>query len=228
MLISQVKFINMRTIASYSKHAEVSKQYWLSSHDHKVVITPNSYHHIMIMKLIILHLDAANNPSPMSKGVVEIRINSQPCKGINLTTRHTQAWRAPRVATIHNVTKTLGRVLPHPSVVLHVYTSVDTPWVAWTLSHCTLMKRGKVSSNSSTHEAAQFGDSICPVCISTFQMLVHLDPTDVGLKWHRRGLPPWSSKLTIQTTLNLPIQYSLFSPNCPAQSPIMPTIWSSC
>jgi hypothetical protein len=64
LLISQVKFINMRTFASYSKHAEVSKQYWLSSHDYKVVVTPNSYHHIMIMMLIILRLDAANEPPP--------------------------------------------------------------------------------------------------------------------------------------------------------------------
>jgi hypothetical protein len=73
----------MRMFATYSKHAEVSKQYWLSSHDYKVVITPNSYHHITIMKLIILYLEAANKPSPMSEGVVEIWINSQPCKGIN-------------------------------------------------------------------------------------------------------------------------------------------------
>jgi hypothetical protein len=93
MLISQVKFINMRMFASYSRHAEVSRQYWLSSHDYKVAITPNSYHHIMIMKLIILHLDLENKPSPMSEGVVEIWINSHPCKDISLTTQHTQAQR---------------------------------------------------------------------------------------------------------------------------------------
>jgi uncharacterized protein YxjI len=72
MLISQVKFINMRMFASYSKHVEVSKQYLLSSHDYKVAITPNNYHHIMIMKLIILRLDVVNKPSPMSEGVAEI------------------------------------------------------------------------------------------------------------------------------------------------------------
>jgi hypothetical protein len=93
MLIGQVKFIIMRTFASYSKHVEVSKQYWLSSHDYKVVITSNSYHHIMIMKLIILRLDVANKPSPMPEGVAENQINSQCCKGMNLTTWHTQAQR---------------------------------------------------------------------------------------------------------------------------------------
>jgi hypothetical protein len=54
-------------------------------------------------------------------------------------------------------------------------------------------------------------------------MLVHSDPTDMGLNQHRRGLPPWCTESTIQTTLNLPIQYSPLSPNCPARSPIMPT-----
>jgi hypothetical protein len=62
------------------------------NHDYNVVIDPYSYHH-MIMKLIILRLNTANKPSPMSEGVTEIRINNQPCKGINLTTRHTQAQR---------------------------------------------------------------------------------------------------------------------------------------
>jgi hypothetical protein len=77
----------------------------------------------------------------------------------------------PLVATIHNMTKKLGRVLPHTSAIFHAYASADTPWVAQTLSHYTSVKRGKVSSNSSTHEATQFGDSICPVCISTFKCL---------------------------------------------------------
>jgi hypothetical protein len=102
------------------------------------------------MNLIILRLDSANKPSPMSEGVVEIQIDNQPCKGINLTHSGPEArW----VATIHDVTKKPGQVLPHTSAIFHVYASVDTPCVAWTLSHCTPMKQGKESSNSSTHEA---------------------------------------------------------------------------
>jgi hypothetical protein len=38
------------------------------------------------MKLIIIHLDTVNKLSPISEGVVEIRVNSQPYKGVNLTT----------------------------------------------------------------------------------------------------------------------------------------------
>jgi hypothetical protein len=52
---------------------------------------------------------------------MEIWINSQPCKGIKLTTRHTQARRAQWVATIHDVTKMLGRVLNH---IVHPWSEV--------------------------------------------------------------------------------------------------------
>jgi hypothetical protein len=74
----------MRMFASYSKHAKGIKAILINiSHDYKVVIYPYSYHH-NIMKLIILHLGVANKPSPKSEGVPEIRIDNQPCKGINL------------------------------------------------------------------------------------------------------------------------------------------------
>jgi hypothetical protein len=76
----------------------------------------------------------------MSEGVMEIRINNQPYKGINLTTRHAQARSAPRVATLHDVTKKSGQVLPCPSVIFHAYASADIPWVARTLSHYTSVK----------------------------------------------------------------------------------------
>jgi hypothetical protein len=75
------------------------------------------------------------------------------------------------VATIHDVTKKPGWVLPHPSAVFHAYAPADIPWVAQTLSHYTSVKWGKVSSNSSKYEATQFGDSICLVCVSTFKCL---------------------------------------------------------
>jgi hypothetical protein len=150
------------------------------SHDYKVVVHPYGYHH-NIMKLIILCLDLANKPSPISEGVTEIQINSQPCKGINLTTRHTQARQAPQVATIHDVTKEMSRdhlTLVH---VFHAYASADTPWVAHALSRCTPVRYGRIASVSMAHDTTQFWDSICPVCVSTFQMLVHSEPTNAGL-----------------------------------------------
>jgi hypothetical protein len=60
------------------------------SHDYNVVIDKYSYHHI-IMKLIILRLNTTNKPSPMPEGVTEIRINNQPCKGINKPNNMTHA-----------------------------------------------------------------------------------------------------------------------------------------
>jgi hypothetical protein len=131
---------------------------------------PYRYHH-SIMKLIILCLDSMNKPSPMSVGVTEISINTQPCKGINLTTQQTWATEATRVAIVHDAVKVSGWVLPRRGAVFHAYASTDTSWVARTLFHCTPMKRGMVSSNPSAHEAIKFGDSICPVCVSTFKCL---------------------------------------------------------
>jgi hypothetical protein len=97
------------------------------------------------------------------------------------------------VATVHDAVKESGRVLPHHSAVFHAYASVDTPWVARTLSHCTPVKRGKVSSSSSTHEATKFADSICPVCVNTFKCLFNrAQPmralTDTGRGYHLGAL----------------------------------------
>jgi hypothetical protein len=123
------------------------------------------------MKLIILHLGAANKPSPISEGVTEIWINNQPCKGKNLTTWHTQTRRAPWVATIHDEVKETIRAHLIRVHVFHAYASVDTPWVAHALSWCTLIRYGRIASVSATHEATQFVDSICLVCVSTFKCL---------------------------------------------------------
>jgi hypothetical protein len=106
--------------------------------------------------------------------------------------------KAPGLATIHDVTGKPGRVLPHPSVIFHVYVSVDTPWVAQTLSHCTPVKRGKVSSNSSTHEATQFEIPYAPYASVHFKcLLIWTQSTraliDTGRGYHL-GVPNLRSK----------------------------------
>jgi hypothetical protein len=93
---------------------------------------------------------------PISKGIAEIRINIQPCKGNNLTTRHTWATKAPRVAIVHDDYQRVVPAPPYPSVVFDAYVSIDTQWVARTLSHYTPVKYGGVSSNSATVEASKF------------------------------------------------------------------------
>jgi hypothetical protein len=55
--------------------------------------------------------------------------------------------------------------------VFHAYASVDTPCVAHALSYFTSVRYGRIASVSAAHDTIQFGDSICPVCISTFKCL---------------------------------------------------------
>jgi hypothetical protein len=124
------------------------------------------------MKLIILRLGVVNKPSPMSEGVTKIRINNQPCKGINLTTRHAQAQRSPWVATIHDKVKETIRAHLTLVHIFHAYASVDTPCMAHALSHYTPVWYGRIASVSMAYDTTLFGDSICPICISTFKCLL--------------------------------------------------------
>jgi hypothetical protein len=123
------------------------------------------------MKLIILSLGAANKSSLIFESVMEIQINSQPCKGINLTTRHTQAQRVPRVATTHDEVKEMISAHLTLLYVFHAYASTDTPWVAHALSHYTSVRYDRIAFISAVHDTTQFGDSICPICVSTFKCL---------------------------------------------------------
>jgi hypothetical protein len=118
------------------------------------------------MKVELLCLDSANEPSPISEGVAEIRINNQPCKGINLTTRHTQAQRAPRVATIHNEVKKMIRARLTRVHVFHTHASTNTPWVAHALSHFTSVRYGRIASVLAPHPSARLPH----VCLSEHTM----------------------------------------------------------
>jgi hypothetical protein len=85
------------------------------------------------------------------------------------------------VATVHDVVKeTIGAHLTLV-YVFHAYASPDTPWVDHALSHYTPIRYGRIASISATRDATQFGDSICPVCVSTFRLLAQQGSTDVGL-----------------------------------------------
>jgi hypothetical protein len=93
------------------------------------------------------------------------------------------------VATVHDAVK--ETISAHLTLVhiLHVYALVDTPWVAHALSHYTPVRYGRIASVSVAHDATQFGDSICPVCVSTFKCLfIRTQPTrgltDIGGGYH--------------------------------------------
>jgi hypothetical protein len=142
------------------------------------------------MKVELLCLGAANKPPPISEGVAEIRINSQPCKGTKMTIRHMQARRTPRVATVHDAVKEMIRshlTLVH---VFHTYASTDTPWVAHALSHFTLIRYGRITSVSAAHEDTQFaGSHKIPYAPVHYSNLL-IGARRSVLNQHRRGLPP--------------------------------------
>jgi formate dehydrogenase maturation protein FdhE len=94
------------------------------------------------------------------------------------------------VATIHDEVKETIRVHLTLVHVFHVYASADTPWVAHALSNYTFVRYGRIASVSVAHDATHFRDSICPICVSIVQMLVHQGSTNAGLNRHRWGLPP--------------------------------------
>jgi hypothetical protein len=58
--------------------------------------------------------------SSISEGVVEIRINIQPCKGNNLTTQHTWFTKTPRVTTVQDDYQSGARSYLTPVHVFHV------------------------------------------------------------------------------------------------------------
>jgi hypothetical protein len=93
------------------------------------------------------------------------------------------------VATIHDEVKETIRAHLTLVHIFHAYASVDTPWVAHALSHYTPVRYGRIVSVSAAHDATQFGDSICPVCVSTFKYLfIWTQPTraliDTGRRYH--------------------------------------------
>jgi hypothetical protein len=93
------------------------------------------------------------------------------------------------VATIHDEVEETIRAHLTLVHVFHAYASTDTPWVAHALSHFTSIRYGRIASISMVHDATQFGDSICSVCISTFKCLFNrAQPTrvliDIGKGYH--------------------------------------------
>jgi hypothetical protein len=82
------------------------------------------------------------------------------------------------VTTIHDEVKETIRVHLTLLHIFHAYASADTLWVAHALSHYTPVRIGRIASVSAAHDATQFEDSICPICVSTFKCLfIQTQPT---------------------------------------------------
>jgi hypothetical protein len=82
------------------------------------------------------------------------------------------------VAIIYDEVKEMIRAHLTLVHVFHAYASADTPWVTHALFYFTSVRYGRIPFISVTHDATQFGDSICPVCVSTFKCLfIRTQPT---------------------------------------------------
>jgi hypothetical protein len=156
------------------------------------------------MKLIILHLDSANKSSPMSKGVVEIRINSQPYKGINMTTWHTWPWRQHEWQQF--TTRPISRVRSYLNLVSSFMCMPRRTHRGWP-KHYPIVHPWSEVRYRPTHRHTKLLSLGIPYIP---YVLVHSSafsfrPTDVGLNRHRRGLPPSWSKFWIRPLPFLPI-----------------------
>jgi hypothetical protein len=97
------------------------------------------------------------------------------------------------VAIVHDVIKETIRVHLTLVHVFHMYSSAYISWVAHALSHYTPVRYGRIASVSTAHDATMFGDSICPVCVSTFKCLFigtqpTWDLTNTGEGYHLGAL----------------------------------------
>jgi hypothetical protein len=96
--------------------------------------------------------------SPIYEGVMEIQINIHLAREITWQHDTRESWRHHKWTPFAMTIKESGRVLSHPSACLPSDNLDKYPWVAHTLSQCTSIKRGKVSSNSVTVEATKFAE----------------------------------------------------------------------
>jgi hypothetical protein len=136
MIISQVMLINRSRLATYTNHTIVTHAVYEITfcHDYKIVNIAQVYTMQTITTSGVLRLKTTNKLSSISEHVAEIQINSQPCKGNNLTTRHMRTMKANELLPFAMTIKELGRVLPCPSAIFCVKTSRGSLWVARTLS----------------------------------------------------------------------------------------------
>jgi hypothetical protein len=136
MIISQVILINRSRLAPYANHAIITHAVYEITfcHNYKIVNAIQVYTMQTITTSSVLHLNSVNKPSSIFEDVAEIQINSQPCKGNNLTTRYTRTMRANEWPPFTMTIKESGPVLPRLSAVFHAKTSKGSPWVARTLS----------------------------------------------------------------------------------------------
>jgi hypothetical protein len=152
---------------------------------------------------------------------MEIRIISHLTRKNNLTTRHTWTIQVLWVTTFRINYQRVESGPPYPSAVFHVKTSLGSPCMARTLSQWHPWSTAGCRPTQRPSKLLSLRDPINLICISTQLNLVHRGQT-IGPESTQAGDTTLELWIRHQTTLNLFIQYSPLSPNCPARSHIKP------
>jgi hypothetical protein len=103
--------------------------------------------------------------SPTSEGVAEIQINIT--LQVSTWKHDTRATKETWVSTFHDNYQRVEPGPPYPSVIFHVKTSMDSPWVARTLSQCHLWSTVGCRPTQRPSTLLSLRDPINPVCAST-------------------------------------------------------------
>jgi hypothetical protein len=90
------------------------------------------------------------------EGLVDIQINIHLAREITWEHDTREPRRHHEWPPFTMTIKESGQILPHPSACLPRDNLNGHLWVAHTLSQCTSVKQGKVSSNTATVEATKF------------------------------------------------------------------------
>jgi hypothetical protein len=158
--------------------------------------------------------------------ITEIRINKHVAREKPDNMTHV-GLEAPRVATIHDVTNNRVRsYLPLVSSSTPMRRRTPHGWPEhypivppWSeVRFCPTRRHTKLLTLGIPY--VQYAP------VHNFNLLTRARQS--VLNRLRRGQPSWSSEYQIRPLPFLPIQHSPISPNCPARSPFMPTIRSSC
>jgi hypothetical protein len=155
------------------------------------------------MKVELLRLNTANKPSPISEGVAEIRINTQPCKGITWQhgTRRSGGHHEWQPFTTQSKSQAGSYLTLVPS---------STRMPRWThrgwpdTIPYNIHKEVGYRPTRRHMKLLNLGIPYVPYA-PVHSMLVHQGLTDAGLNWHRQGLQPWSSEYQIRPLILLPI-----------------------
>jgi hypothetical protein len=154
--------------------------------------------------------------SPTAEDVTEIRINSHRARENNLNMTHVSHEGHTSGHLSRWLSKSRDQVLPRPNVVFHAKTSPGSPWVARTLSLLSSMKRGKVSSNSTTVKLLCFWGDYSPYAsVHNSKLVAGAQPTR-SLIDTSRGYHLWSSKYHVAHSHSFPssiLHFSLVTPS---------------